>query len=75
VTSKPVSWREVLATSQQLPLVDQLRLIAELSLRLRRMLGDTEPVDLLTLSGVGQEVWANVDVDRYLDQERDSWQN
>lgn len=75
MTSKPVSWREVLATSQQLPLVDQLRLIAELSLRLRRMLGDTEPVDLLTLSGVGQEVWANVDVDRYLDQERDSWQN
>jgi hypothetical protein len=75
MTSKPVSWRDVLDTSQQLPLVDQLRLIAELSLRLRRLMGDTEPVDLLTLSGVGQEVWANVDVDRYLDQERDSWQN
>jgi hypothetical protein len=74
MTSKPASWREVLIISQQLSPIDQLRLITELSLRLRRMMGETEPVDLLTLAGVGQDVWARVDVDSYIDQERDSWQ-
>jgi hypothetical protein len=74
MTSNSVSWREVLATSQQLSIRDQLRLITELSLRLRRVLVENEPVDLLTLTGVGQEVWANLDLDTYLNEERDSWQ-
>jgi hypothetical protein len=38
-------------------------------------MAETEPVDLLTLTGVGQEVWTKVDVDTYLNEERDSWQN
>jgi hypothetical protein len=74
MTSNSISWREVLATSQQLSIRDQLRLITELSLRLRRVLVENEPVDLLTLTGVGQEVWAKLDVETYLNEERDSWQ-
>jgi hypothetical protein len=34
-----------------------------------------EPIDLLTLAGVGKEVWEKVDTDAYLNQERDSWQD
>ena len=33
-----------------------------------------EPIDLLTLAGVGSEVWGKIDTGAYLDQERDSWQ-
>lgn len=74
MTSNSITWREVLATSQKLSILDQLRLITELSLHLRRVFVESEPVDLLTLSGVGKEVWANLDVNTYLNEERDSWQ-
>jgi hypothetical protein len=73
MTASPTTWREVLASSEKLSVLDQLRLITELSLRLRQELVESEPVDLLTLAGVGKEVWANIDVDTYLNEERDSW--
>lgn len=75
MSSNPITWREVLATSEKLSISDQLRLITELSLRVRQALGENEPVDLLTLAGVGKEVWDEVDTDAYLNQERDSWQD
>ena len=76
MSSKPITWRDVLATSEQLSVADQLRLLAELTLRLRpSVAAQDEPVDLLTLAGVGQEVWSKVDIENYLNRERDSWQN
>jgi hypothetical protein len=76
MSSKSITWRDVLANSEQLSVADQLRLLAELALRLRpRLDAVDEPVDLLTLAGVGQEVWAKVDTENYLNEERDSWQN
>jgi hypothetical protein len=73
MTVNPITWREVLASSEKLSVLDQLRLITELSLRLRQELVESEPVDLLTLTGVGKEVWANIEVETYLNEERDSW--
>jgi hypothetical protein len=75
MSSNTITWRDVLATSEQLSISDQLRLITELSLRVRRSLSEHEPVDLLTLAGVGKEVWHKVDADAYINQERDSWQD
>ena len=34
-----------------------------------------DPVDVLSLAGVGAEVWQAVDVDEYLEEERASWEN
>ena len=73
MSTNSITWREVLATSENLSISDQLRLITELSLRVRQALIENEPVDLLTLAGVGKEVWDKVDTDAYLNQERDSW--
>jgi hypothetical protein len=73
MSTNPITWRDVLATSEKLPISDQLRLITELSLRVRQSLVESEPTDLLTLAGVGKEVWDKVDTDVYLNQERDSW--
>ena len=75
MSTNPVTWRDVLTTSEKLSIPDQLRLITELSLRVRQSLVESEPVDLLTLAGVGKEVWDKVDTDDYLNQERDSWEN
>lgn len=69
------NWQEVLSLVERLSWPDQLRLISELLLRRQTVVTDTEPVDLLTLAGVGAEVWSNVDTGTYLNQERDSWQN
>jgi hypothetical protein len=73
MTANPTTWREVLASSEKLSVLDQLRLITELSLRLRQVLDESKPLDLLTLAGIGKEVWTNLDVDTYLNEERDSW--
>ena len=70
-----ITWREAMITVEKLPLADQLRLVSELLQRMRNTMVEDEPVDLLTLAGVGAELWAKVDTDAYLNQERDSWQN
>ena len=76
MTSETVMIDEVLCISQQLSLADQLLLISLLSEQVRRELGqDDEPVDMLSLAGLGAELWREVDVDAYLEQERASWDN
>ena len=66
---------QVLQASEQLDYADQLRLISLLSERLRHKLNqENEPLDMLTLAGLGAEIWREIDTDEYLEQERASWQ-
>ena len=74
MTTETIGWKETLVTAEKLSWHDQLRLISELLLRMETVAAKVEPIDLLTLSGVGSEVWSEIDTDVYLDQERDSWQ-
>jgi hypothetical protein len=69
-----VNWQEVLMAVEKLSWPDQLRLVAELLLRMQQKVAANEPVDLLELAGVGAEVWIGMDTDAYLNEERDSWQ-
>jgi len=76
MTSGTIAIDEVLGISQQLSLTDQLSLISLLSEQVRRELDrDGEAVDMLSLAGLGAELWREVDVDTYLEQERASWDN
>ena len=76
MVSETTTINEVLSASQRLPLTDQLLLISLLSERVRRELDrDGEPVDMLSVAGLGEELWQEVDVDAYLEQERASWNN
>ena len=71
---KAITLDQVLDTSVQLSIPDQLRLISLLAQRLRgHMSGDGEPVDMLSTLGLGAELWQEVDTDAYIDQERASW--
>jgi hypothetical protein len=74
MTTQYMNWQEVLTLVEKLSWPDQLRLISELLLRMQALVAETEPVDLLTLAGVGTEVWSNIDTSNYINQERDSWQ-
>ena len=75
VTTPKVTLDEALRASEQLPLADQLRLIGLLSERLRRALDRADDqVDMLSLAGLGAELWQEIDVAAYLEQERSSWQ-
>lgn len=71
-----VTLDQVLDISEQLKPSDQLRLISVLSERLRQELGESaELVDMLSLAGVGADLWAQTDVPAYLEQECSSWDN
>jgi hypothetical protein len=76
MASQTVTLDAVLYASEQLSLADQLRLISLLSERLRsEMDQDDGPVDMLSLAGLGAELWQAIDVAAYLEQERASWES
>ena len=66
----------VLDLTAQLSSADQLRLIELLVAQLRaRQESESAIVDMLSLVGVGAELWQQIDVDAYLEQERNSWES
>jgi len=70
VAHRTGSLGRVLRLMRELPLEDKLRLIGLLTEDLREeMEREGDPVDMLSLAGLGAEV----DVDEYVDQERGSW--
>ena len=76
MTTGTTTLDEALRVSEQLSPIDQLQLISLLSERLRHELDrDNEPVDMLSLAGLGAEIWQEIDVATYLEQERTSWQS
>jgi len=67
---------DALHMSDQLSLDDQVRLVRLLSERVRRHLNAAgEPIDMLSLAGLGAEIWRQIDVDAYLAAERANWRD
>ncbi len=76
MTTESVTLDQALVMSEKLSPPDQLRLISLLSERLRsEMQQGGKPVDLLSLAGLGSELWEQIDVAAYLEQERASWES
>ena len=74
MVTESISIEKVFNISRQLSLTDQLLLISWLSERVRQEMDQAnEPIDMLSLVGLGAELWQRVDVDAYLEQERASW--
>jgi len=73
---KETTLDRVLDLTKQLSASEQLELIARLSERMRHAVDEEAqaPVDMLSLAGLGAELWQAVDVDAYLRQERESWE-
>jgi len=67
-------YEEVLEAAEKLSPSDRLRLASVL-----RDTVSSEPMErklhsISELRGLGKEIWAGVDPDRYVDEERSSWQ-
>ena len=76
MTERIATLDEAIVVSERLSPSDRLRLIGVLSDRLRSELEEgIELIDMLSLAGLGAEIWKDLDIPAYLEQERASWDN
>ena len=74
MTERIATLDEAIVVSERLSPSDRLRLIGILSERLRSEWEQgVEPIDMLSLAGVGAEIWKDLDIPSYLEQERAGW--
>ncbi|NIV29656.1 MAG: hypothetical protein GWN58_09140, partial [Anaerolineae bacterium] len=67
MSEKVASLDEAIVLSKRLSPSDQLRLIGILSERLRdELVQDIAPIDMLSLAGLGAEIWKDLDTATYL---------
>jgi len=75
---KPMStyaYREVLNQAQHLTTEEQLQLLEELAALIRRQgVTRSKKHSIMELKGLGKEIWEGVDVEKYIDEERNSWE-
>jgi hypothetical protein len=63
----------VLQMARELPMDEQLQLIEDL-ISVARHRVQAKPAHSITeLRGLGKEIWRGVDVAKYIDEERNSW--
>ncbi|KYC41825.1 hypothetical protein WA1_17525 [Scytonema hofmannii PCC 7110] len=69
------NYHEVRRLAEDLTPDEQMRLIEELSVLIRRRVTITPKPkrSILELEGLGKEVWNGIDAQEYVNQERDSW--
>jgi len=67
------AYHKILLQIQQLTLDEQFQLMEDLLAMLRSQIVHKPLRSLLELEGLGEENWIGVDVQAYIDQERDSW--
>ena len=68
----PTSYEEIVESIQGLTPAQQMRLLQELSVLLRPLPSQPKR-SIMELAGLGKEVWAGIDAQDYVDQERASW--
>lgn len=52
---------------------EQLQLLAEVAAMLRQQITAEPQHSIMELEGLGKEIWQDVDVEKYIDEERNSW--
>ena len=68
------TYHEVLNQAQRLTPDEQLKLVEDLVANIRRQ-GTARPKkhSIMELKGLGKEIWKDVDVEKYINEERNSW--
>jgi hypothetical protein len=52
---------------------EQLQLLADIAAMLRQQVTAEPQHSIMELKGLGKEVWEGIDVEKYIDEERNSW--
>lgn len=68
-----VNYNHVISEIKALNLSDQLRLLEEMATLIRRKTSKTTSRNILELKGKGKEIWKDINVKAYIDEERSSW--
>ncbi len=68
------TYEEVLSQVRLLSFDDQLQLLEELASIIRRRYTSHPKHSFLELQGLGKEIWQSIDVEKYIDEERNSWE-
>ena len=69
-----ITYNQVLYQALQLTTDEQLQLIGELAASLRQQIAAQAKHDVMELEGLGKEVWQGIDVEKYIEEERNSWE-
>jgi hypothetical protein len=67
-------YEEVLDQARKLSLVDQARLVETLSKLVQARIQAWPKHSILELEGMGKELWRGIDVEKYIEEERNSWE-
>ena len=65
--------RKVLDEVEKLAYADQLRLLEQIAVLIRRKAAGKTRRSIMELQGLGKEIWQNMDAQKYVDEERKSW--
>ena len=71
--SAPI-YEEVLNQVRLLELNDQVRLLEELATIVRYRVTAWPKHSILEFEGLGKDVWQGIDVQKYIEEERNSWE-
>lgn len=71
--STHAAYDEALSRAQQLAPADQLRLAEQLIALARQQIAAPQQHSILELEGLGKEIWQGINVEDYINEERDSW--
>lgn len=52
---------------------EQLRLLEDLAIIVRRRIAPTPERSIMELEGLGKDTWQGIDAQEYVNQERNSW--
>lgn len=67
------AYKEVLNQALRLKHEEQLQLIEDLVVLIRSGQTSRSPHSIMELKGLGKALWVGVDVEKYIDDERNSW--
>jgi hypothetical protein len=67
------AYREVLYQVQRLTDDEKLQLLADLAIMLRSQVRAEPKHSILEFEGFAKEIWDGIDVEKYIEEERNSW--
>ncbi len=68
-----VNYNQVISEIRTLKLSDQLRILEEMAILIRKTTNKTKLRSILELKGKGKKIWKDLNVTNYIDEERSSW--
>lgn len=65
--------KKILEEVEKLNQTQQLRLLEQIAVLIRNKTTVKTRRSILEIQGMGKDVWENIDAQKYVDKERDSW--